>query len=125
MVGILVWFLILKSFQFSLLSVTLVIGFVMCSLYYVEVMLPLCAVLSRSVMSESLRPHGLCSPPGSSVHGDSSGKNTGASCHTLLQGIFPTQGLNIGLPHCRWILYYLSHQGSPCFLFVHLIEFLS
>ena len=35
-----------------------------------------------------------CSPPGSSVHGDSSGKNIGVSCHALLQGIFPTQGLN-------------------------------
>ena len=33
-------------------------------------------------------------------------------CHALLQGIFPTQGSNPGLSHCRWILYYLSHQGS-------------
>ena len=35
-----------------------------------------------------------CSPPDSSVHGDSPGKNTGVACHALLQGIFPTQGLN-------------------------------
>jgi len=34
--------------------------------------------------------------------------------HSLLQGIFPTQALNLGLLHCRWILYHLSHQGSPC-----------
>ena len=34
-------------------------------------------------------------------------------CHALLQGIFLTQGSNPGLPHCRWILYHLSHQGSP------------
>ena len=59
----------------------------------------------------------LCDPidfssPGSSVHGDSPGKNTGVGCHLLLQGIFPTQGLNPGLPHCGWILYCLSHQGS-------------
>ena len=54
-----------------------------------------------------------CSPPGSSVHGDSPGKNSGVGCHALLQGIFPTQGLNPGLPHCRQILYHLSHQGSP------------
>ena len=54
-----------------------------------------------------------CSPPGSSVLGDSPGKNTGVGCHALLQGIFPTQGLNPGLLHCRWILYHLSHQGSP------------
>ena len=54
-----------------------------------------------------------CSPPDSSVHGDSPGKNTEVGCHALLQGIFPTQGSNPGLPHCRWILYCLSHQGSP------------
>ena len=52
-------------------------------------------------------------PPGSSVHGDSPGKNTGVGCHALLQGIFPTQGSNPGLPQCRRILYRLSHQGSP------------
>ena len=39
------------------------------------------------------------------------GKNTGVGCHALFQGIFPTQGLNPGLQHCRWILYHLSHQG--------------
>ena len=52
------------------------------------------------------------SPPGSFVHGDSPGKNAGVGCHALLRGIFPTQGLNPGLPHCRWILYCLSHQVS-------------
>ena len=56
----------------------------------------------------------LCDPidhslPGSSVHGDSPGKNTGVGCHALLQGIFPIQGSNPGLPHCRQILYYLSY----------------
>ena len=52
-----------------------------------------------------------CSLPGSSVHGDSPGKNTGrVGCHSLLHGIFPTQGLNLVLPHCRQILYWLSHQ---------------
>ena len=54
-----------------------------------------------------------CSLPGSSVYGDSPGKNTGVGCHALLQGIFPTQVSKPGLPHCRWILYKLSHQGSP------------
>ena len=44
---------------------------------------------------------------------DSPDKNTGLGCHALLQGIFPTQGLNSGLPHCRQILYHLDHQGSP------------
>ena len=50
------------------------------------------------------------SPPGFSVHGDSPGKSTRVGCHALFQGIFPTQGLNPGLLHCRWILYHLSHQ---------------
>ena len=54
-----------------------------------------------------------CSPPGSSVHGDSPGNNTGVGSHAFLQGIFPNLGLNPGLPHCRWILYCLSHQGIP------------
>ena len=57
-----------------------------------------------------------CSPPGTSVHGDSLGKNTGVSCHVLLQGIFPIQGLNPGLLHCRWIFYHLSYQGSSWIL---------
>ena len=54
-----------------------------------------------------------CSPPGSSVHGDSLGKNTGVGCHALLQGIFPNPGIEPGSLHCRQILYHLSHQGSP------------
>ena len=53
-----------------------------------------------------------CSPPSSSVNGDSTGKNTGVDCHALLQGICPTQRSNPGLPHCGWILYHLSHRGS-------------
>ena len=52
------------------------------------------------------------SPPGSTVHGDSSVKNTGVGSCSLLQGIFPTQGSNPGLPHCRQTLYHLSHQGD-------------
>ena len=52
------------------------------------------------------------SPPGSSVHRDSPGKNTGVGGRALLQGIFPTWGLYPGLLHCRWILYQLSYPGS-------------
>ena len=48
---------------------------------------------------------------------DSPGKNTGVGCHSLLQGIFPTQGSNPGLPHCRWILYHLSHHRNNYSLF--------
>ena len=62
---------------------------------------------SRSVVSDSLQPHGLCSP------WNSPGQNTGVGSLSLLQGIFPTQGSNPGLLHCRQILYQLSHKGSP------------
>ena len=54
-----------------------------------------------------------CILPGSSVHGDSPDKNTGVCCRVLLQGIFPIQGWNPGLPHSKQILYHLNHQGSP------------
>ena len=56
------------------------------------------------------------SPPGFSVHGDFPGKNPGVGCHALLQGTLPTQQSNPGLPHCRQILYCLSHQGIPMLL---------
>ena len=106
----------------------------------------------------------LCDPmdyitPGSSVHGDSPGKNTGVDCHAFLQGIFPTKGLNLkpavqadsllseplgkpvntgvhslsllqrifltqelnwGLLHCRHILYQLSYQGSPHYIYMRM-----
>ena len=62
---------------------------------------------SRSVKFDSLWSHGLCSP------WNSLGQNTGVYSLSLLQGIFPTQGWNPGLPHCGQILYQLSHQGSP------------
>ena len=58
-------------------------------------------------MSDSLWPHGLYSP------WNSLGQNTGLGSLSLPQGIFQTQGSNPGLLHCRWILYQLSHQGSP------------
>ena len=54
-----------------------------------------------------------CRSSGSSVHGDSPGKNIGGGCHAFLQEIFPTHRSNPGIPHCRHILYHLSHQRSP------------
>ena len=67
---------------------------------------------SRSVMSDSLWPHGL-QPTRLLCPWDIPGKNTGVGCHFLLWGgIFLTQGSNPGLPHCRQRLYHLSHQGS-------------
>ena len=51
------------------------------------------------------------------------GTSTGVDCHFLLQGIFPTQGSNPGLPHCRQTLYHLSHQGSQSqFIFMELVR---
>ena len=57
---------------------------------------------SLSIVSDSLRPHGILQ-----------GRNTGVGSLSLLQGIFPTQGSNSGFPYCRWFLYKLSHKGSP------------
>ena len=63
---------------------------------------------SHSAVSDSLRPHGLYSP------WNSPGQNTGVGSLSLLQGIFPIQGSNPSLSHCRQILHQLSHKGSPC-----------
>ena len=60
---------------------------------------------SLSIVSHSLRPHGLSSP------WNAPGQNTGVGSLSLLQGIFPTQGSNPGLPHCKHIFYQLSHQA--------------
>ena len=62
-------------------------------------------------MSNSLRPPGL-QPASLLCPWDFPGKNTGVGYHFPLQGIFPTQGLNLGLLHCRQTLYRLSHQGG-------------
>ena len=67
---------------------------------------------SLSVLLDSLRPHGLWSAR-VLCPWDFLGKNSGVGCHSLLQGIFPTQGLKPGLPHCRQILYHLNHQERP------------
>ena len=64
-------------------------------------------LLSRVWLFGLYRLHGLYSAQ------NSPGQNTGVSSLSLLQGIFPTQGSNSGLLHCRWILYKLSHKGSP------------
>ena len=68
--------------------------------------------VSHSVMSDSLQPHGL-QPASLLCPWNSPGKNTGRGNHSLLQGIFLTQGSSPGLLHCRQILFYLNHQGSP------------
>ena len=58
--------------------------------------------------------------PGSSIHGIFQAKSTGMGCHFLLQGIFPTQGSNEGLPHCRQTLYHLSYRGREVTLCIAL-----
>ena len=63
-------------------------------------------------MSNFLQPHGLY-PARRLCPWSSPSKNTGVGCHFLLQGIFLTQELNLGLLHYRQILYHLSHQGNP------------
>ena len=73
----------------------------------------------RSVVSISLWPHGLLGsrkPARFLCPWNSPGKNTGVGGHSLLRGIFTTQGLNPCLLHCRQILYHLSHRGSPNYI---------
>ena len=70
-----------------------------------------CACL---VTFNSFRPHGLW-PTKLLCPRDSPGMNTRVGSRSLLEGIFPTQGLNLGLLHCRRILYHLSHQGSQTY----------
>ena len=65
-----------------------------------------CCIESCSVVSSSWQPHVPYSP------WNSLGLNTGVGSLSLLQGIFPTQGSNSGLPHCRQILHHLSHQKA-------------
>ena len=67
---------------------------------------------SRPIVSDSLQPHGLWQAR-LPCPWNSPGKNTGVSSHFLLQGIFPTQGSNLGLLHYRQILNHLCDQGSP------------
>ena len=63
-----------------------------------------CESESRSDIFQPHRPYSPWNSPG---------QNTGVGICSLLQGIFPTQGSDPGLPHCRCILYQLSHQGGP------------
>ena len=71
-----------------------------------------CAVLLVAQVFPTLCDPMDCRLPGS-VCGDSPGKKTGVGCHAFLQRIFSTQGSNLGLLHCTWILYHLSHQEGP------------
>ena len=64
---------------------------------------------SHSVVSDSWQPHALCSP------WNSPGQNTGVGSCSLLQGVFSTQRSNLGLLHCRWILYQLSHREAQVY----------
>ena len=98
-------FLLLKYYQMSLI-------------FFLILFLCVYVCVSYSVMSESLQPHEQYSPPDSSVHGDFPGQNTGVDCHSLLQGIFPTEGANPCLLLCRQILHHLSLQGSPYTIFI-------
>ena len=67
-------------------------------------------LFSHYVMSNSLQTHGL-QPTRLLCPSDVSGKNSGVGCYFLLQGIFPTLGLNPSLLNCKWILFSLSHRG--------------
>ena len=71
--------------------------------------------VSHSLVSDSQRPRGL-QPTRLLCPWNFPGQNTRVGCHSLLQGIFPTQGSNLGLLHCRQILYHLKHWVSLVFV---------
>ena len=72
-------------------------------------------ILKVAQLCPTLRPHGLSSP------WDSPGQNTGVGSLSLLQGVCPNQGSSPGPPHCRRILYQLSHQGSHINQYIYYI----
>ena len=111
---LLVVFLSSSNLQLTLLHVhTQMIVFISSSLGQQKPLKWSCSVnWSRSVVSESFRLHGQW-PTRLRRPWDFAGENTGAGCNFLLLGIFPTQGSNPGLLHCRQTLYHLSHQGTP------------
>ena len=78
--------------------------------FFFFLIVSLCVICT--IVSNSLQPHGL-QPTSLLCPWNSPGKNTGVGSHSLLQGIFLTQGSNSGLLHCRQILYHLSHLGTP------------
>ena len=90
----------------TVLVIFIILYFIFPSTYLPSTQYLLLESESRLVVFDSLQPHGLYSP------WNSPGQNTGVGSLSLLQGIFPTQGLNPGLPHCRRIFYQLSRKGS-------------
>ena len=106
MLNIAIFFLLF--FYWSITALQPYVSFC-CTMKYISYLLCL-AAQSCPTLGDPMN----CSPPGSSILGDSLGNNTGVGCHALLQGIFPTQGLNPGLPHCRWILYLRAAREYVC-----------
>ena len=105
-----------EGFQFHEINLVSFFLLPLFSLFLYDYSHPSCTILFFKCVCVCAQSVRLLATPwtiGSSGHGDSPGKNPGVGCHALLQGFFPTQGLNPGLPHCRWILYHLSHQESP------------
>ena len=101
------WVWIPKSFQWEKYQPWLCFQMPWSLPFCLTVLYPHSEVKVTQSCLDSLQPHGLYSS------WNSPGQNTGAGSLSLLQGIFPILGLNPGLPRCRWILYQLSHRGSP------------
>ena len=99
-------------FQVKLFFLRTPLGFIHTITWIYSSVLRTAKSVSYSVVSDSLRPHGLF-PARLLCPWDFPSKNTGLGCHSLLQGIFSIQPLNPGLLNCRQILYCLSHKGRP------------
>ena len=96
----------LKNYLCSYITINTLHGFSCLCQCYAVLAAPAKSLQSCPTLCDPIES----SPPGSTVHRDSPGKNTGVGCHALLQGIFPTQGSNPGLPHCSQILNHLRHR---------------
>jgi len=95
-----------KSWFHSIFSLTLLLShdLLLC-------VISLCVCVLVTQLCPTLCDPMDCSPPGSSVHEIFQAKDTGVGCHLLLQGIFPTQGLNLVLLHCRQIHYWATREA--------------
>ena len=100
-------------FRVCLIGHHRILSRVICAIQYVFVVYLsyICAVFLVTQLCPRLCYLMVCSPPGPSGHGGSPGKNTGVGWHALLQGIFPTLGLNPGLLHCRQIIYWVIRKA--------------
>ena len=111
------WFMLISGVQQNGWDIYMCVYILCTCIYdiYIYIYICICILVAQLCLTHC-NPMD-CSLLGFSVHGILQARITGVGCHSLLQGIFPTQGLKPGLLHCRWMLYCLSHQRSLTFIY--------